>query len=124
MVGSVDKKNPCLHFVGKGACATETNTGRPCPHSHDVSQFTLTPKGVQHVKGELARMLHNRNLPGAATGKGKGNGSAERKGGKGKGGKVKVDPILDSNDKHIVCRFFQNGDCKNGNLCVWKHENS
>ena len=84
-----------------------------------MTQFTYTDLQAAHVKGELARMLHNRTLQ---KGKGKGGGGAGAgKGdpkGKGKAGKGKA---LDASGNHIACRFFAEGTCRSGTDCRFNH---
>ena len=99
MKGSRDEKSPCLHFLAKGVCANQDAATNPCRFSHDMSQFTYTQLQASHVKGELARMLHNRTLKGG--GKGKGDGA---KGGKGDtGGKAGKGKVLDENGQRVPC---------------------
>ena len=88
-----------------------------------MAQFGLTTKDVSHVKGELARMFHNRNLGKTDGGKGA-KGDKGGKSGKGKGNKAKGEKVMDSEGKQVVCRFFPEGDCKYGNECPYKHEQS
>ena len=118
MKGSKDDKSPWLHFLAKSVCANQDAATNPCKFSHDMSQFTYTQLQASHVKGELARMLHNRLLKGA--GKGKGDAAKGGKGDKGGKGKVKG-KVLDENGQHVPCRFHAQGTCEAGTACRFKH---
>ena len=117
MKGSRDENSPCLQFLAKGVCANQGAATNPCKFSHDMSQFTYTQLQASHVKGELARMLHNRLLKGA--GKGKGDGAKGGKGDKAGKGKGKV---LDEHGQQVPCKFHALGTChKSGTECRYKH---